>query len=248
MKAIFYREMKAYFSSLLAWMLIAAFLFVAGVFLMMGVNYYADISASSMQGGVPCNINVSFVPPMVQLTGLLLLFFLPLLTMRSFAEDKRIGTLDLLFTYPISDWEIVLGKFFAVMVVPVIMLALTIPVYLFVGSYCSIEWPILASGYLALLLMAASMCAMGLFTSSLTSSQLVASALNYGGFLFLWFLGVPDQSASYTAVLGKLSILSHLESLAKGVVNSQDIIYYVALTGFFLYLTVRFIESRKWRG
>ncbi len=249
MGAIFYREMKAYFSSLLAWSLIAAFLAVVGFFMLLGMMQYAEISASAMQGAMPYNINTYFIPSMSNGIGLFLMFFMPLLTMRIFAEDKRSGMLDLLFTYPLSDWAIVLGKFWATMVVVALMLAFSSLSYIFLSVYCTVEWPIVLSGYLSLLLMGASMAAIGLFTSSLSSSQLVASALNYGALLLMWLLYIPDsRDAVYTALFGKLSIMSHTESLLKGVLNAQDIIYYLAVTIFFLYLTVCFIESRKWRG
>ncbi|MGM9992167.1 MAG: ABC transporter permease subunit [Candidatus Bruticola sp.] len=248
MGAIFYREMKAYFGSLLAWSLIAAFAFIIGMFMLLGVGAYADMSASAMQGGMPCNINTYFVPPMVQSVGVMMMFFLPLLTMRSFSEDKRSGTLDLLFTYPISEWQIVWGKFFAVMVVVSIMLALSSLTFFYLSVNCTIEWMVLLSGYLALLLMAGAMSAMGIFTSSVTNSQLTAAAFNYGLLLCLWFLAIPDKNAEYTKSFGPLSIFGHIENLAKGVLNSQDIVYYLALIAFFLFLTVRFLESRKWKG
>ncbi|MGN0012907.1 MAG: ABC transporter permease subunit [Candidatus Bruticola sp.] len=248
MGAIFYREIKAYFGSLLAWSLIAAFLFIIGMFMLLGVSAYADMSASAMQGGMPCNVNTYFLPPMIQSIGVMMMFFLPLLTMRSFSEDKRSGTLDLLFTYPISEWQIVWGKFLAALVVVCIMLALSSLTFLYLGVNCTIEWPVLLCGYLALILVACAMVSMGIFTSSVTNSQLTASAFNYGLLLCLWFLAIPDKSASYTESFGQLSIFGHIENLAKGVLNSQDIIYYVALTAFFLFLTVRFLESRKWKG
>ncbi|MBQ7529812.1 ABC transporter permease subunit [bacterium] len=249
MGAIFYREIKAYFSSLLAWSLVAAFLVVIGMFMCIGIAYYADISASSMQGGAPCNINTVLIPGVVQSIAYIFMFFAPLLTMRSFSEDKSRGTLDLLFTYPISDWEIVLGKFFAVLMVVIMMLAFSSLGLLFVGTYCTIEWPVILCGYLGIFLMCASLTAMGVFASSLSSSQLISASMSYGLTFVLWLLTYYDQKESHTGlVFGKLSVLSHMEYLSKGVFNSQDVCYYIALTFFFLYLTVRFLESRKWKG
>jgi ABC-2 type transport system permease protein len=249
MGAVFYREIKAYFSSITAWTVIAAFLVVINFFMMMAMNYYADISATAMQGGTPCNVNVNFVPPMVQSTGLMLLFFLPVLTMFTFSQELRDGTLDLLFTYPISDLDIVMGKFLAGMTVVVGMLALSALPYTFVAWHkCTIELPVLIVGYCALLLLAGSMVAMGMFFSSLTKYPLASVALTYCGALCLWFLAIPDQMAGYVTSVGKLSIMNHLQDMSKGVFNSQDVIYYAALITLFLYLTNLVLESRKWRG
>jgi len=249
MGAVFYREIKAYFSSLLAWSLMAAFLAVFGFFLCLGISQYADISQNAMQGGFPCNVNVYFVPVITSALAFLLMFFIPLMTMRSFAEDKRSGMLELLFTYPLSDWDIVLGKFFGVMPIILILLGLSLSGILFVGKYCTIEWGVVFSGYLGLLLFSGIVTAIGIFASSITSSQLAAASLNYALVFFLWFLAMPEQNgAFYTSRIGNLSLVSHMEFFAKGVICSQDVLYYLAGAVFFIYLAVCCLESRKWRN
>lgn len=249
MGAVFYREIKAYFSSLLAWSLMAAFLAVFGFFLCLGISEYADISQNAMQGGFPCNVNVYFVPSTIYIISFLLMFFVPLMTMRAFAEDKSSGMLELLFTYPLSDWDIVLGKFLGVMPIILILLGLSTSGILFIGKYCTIEWGVVFSGYLGLLLFACAVAAVGIFSSSITSSQLTAASVNYALVFILWLLFYYDQSgAAYTSHIGKLSFISHMDFFAKGVISSQDVLYFIAGTAFFIYLAVCCLESRKWRN
>ncbi|MBQ7503183.1 ABC transporter permease [bacterium] len=249
MGAVFYREMKAYFSSLLAWSLMAAFLAVFGFFLCLGISEYANLSQNAMQGGFPCNVNVYFVPSIIYILSFLLMFFVPLMTMRTFAEDKNSGMLELLFTYPLSDWNIVLGKFFGVMPIILILLALSTSGILFVGKYCTIEWGVVFSGYLGLILFSCAIAATGIFAASITSSQLTAASLNYAIVIGLWLLFYLDQNgAAYASHIGKLSFISHMDFFAKGVICSQDVIYFAAGAVFFIYLAVCCLESRKWRN
>lgn len=248
MSAIFLREIKVYFSSLLAWSITAAYLVIVGFIMAFSLGEYSTISMSAMQGGRPFSVMGDFVPPLISTFGFLLLFFLPLLTMRLFAEEKRQGTLDLLFTYPISEAAMVCGKFFAAMFVVLIMLALTSCGFLIMAKYIQLEWQVLACGYLGLMLLAGSFIAFGMLTSSLTSSQLIASSTTYVGLLLLWIISGLDNKGYYKDLFGDLSAVSHLDNMVRGVFSTQDIVYYAALILFFLYLTVRVLESRKWRG
>lgn len=256
MIAVFQRELKAYFSSILAWILTAIYLFIVGFILAFSIEDFADMSMAAMQGmGGGGDVMEQLVPPLMTTMGFLLLFFLPLLTMRLFAEERRSGTLDLLLTYPLTEAQIIAGKFLAAVSVVAMMLAFTLSGFIMLsrlttqpGGASLVEWPVLGIGYLGLLLLGAAFLAFGMWASSLTSSQLVAAVITYGGLLMLWILSGVDRSGALKEKLGDLSALAHLTNLTKGVLDTQDIVYFVALTALFLFLTARVLESRKWRG
>lgn len=248
MIAVFHRELKAYFSSILAWVLIAAFLFIVGFIVSFSIIDFADMSMGMMRGQGQVNVMEQLVPPLIGTMGFLLLFFLPLLTMRLFAEERRSGTLDLLLTYPLTETQIVAGKLLASLSVLALMLAFTLSGFLMLSRLTPVEWPLIGVGYLGLVLLGTVILSFGMWASSLTSSQLVAAVVSYGGLLVLWIFESIDRSGALKESMGSLSILSHLTNMARGVLDTQDIVYFITLAGLFLFLTVRVLESRKWRG
>lgn len=248
MIAVFNRELKAYFSSVLAWVLVSVYLLIVGVIVAFSIEDFADISMMAMQGGRPANAMEQLVPPLLITMAFLLLFFLPLLTMRLFAEERRSGTLDLLLTYPLTEAQILAGKFMASLTVVGMMLAFTLSGFVMLGRLTPLDWPVLGIGYLGLLLLSAAFLAFGMWASSLTSSQLVAAVLTYGGLLVLWILSGIDRSGALKERFGDLSALAHLTNMSKGVLDTQDLVYFLALATLFLFLTARVLESRKWRG
>ncbi len=247
MIAVFQREVRAYFSSVLAWALTAAYLLIVGVLVSASLEQYSNISQQAMQGGGGANI-MEVVSSMLMLMGFLLVFFLPLLTMRLFAEERRSGTLDLLLTYPLTEAQIIAGKFLASMTVVGMMLAFTVSGFIMMGRLATLEWPVIGVGYLGLLLLGAALLALGMWASSLTSSQLVAAGLTYGSILLLWILSALDPSGALKDKVGELSASAHLANMARGVLDTQDLVYFAALAGLFMFLTARVLESRKWRG
>ncbi len=248
MIAVFNRELKAYFSSILAWVLVSIYLLIVGFIVAFSIEDFADMSMAAMQGMRQANAMEQLVPPLLTTMGFLLLFFLPLLTMRLFAEERRSGTLDLLLTYPLTEAQILAGKFMAAMTVVGMMLAFTLSGFIMLGRLTPLDWPVLGIGYLGLLLLSAAFLAFGMWASSLTSSQLVAAVVTYGGLLMLWILSGVDRSGALKERFGDLSALAHLTNLTKGVLDTQDLVYFLALAALFLFLTARVLESRKWRG
>lgn len=248
MIAVFNREIKAYFSSILAWVLMAVYLLIVGFIVSFSLEDFADQSMAAMRGMVQMRVMEHLVPPLLTTMGFLLLFFLPLLTMRLFAEERRSGTLDLLLTYPLTEAEIIAGKFLASLSVVGTMLAFTLSGFLMMGRLTTLDWPVIGIGYLGLLLLSAAFLAFGTWASSLTSSQLVAAVTTYGGLLMLWILSGVDRSGALRDKFGDLSALAHLNNLTKGVLDTQDVVYFAALVALFLFLTARVLESRKWRG
>ena len=183
--------------------------------------------------------------------SVILLLLMPLVTMRLFADERRSGTIELLLTYPVRDGAVLAGKYLAAITVYVTMLAMTLVYPAITWWFASrVEPGVLLTGYLGLLLMGASFLAVGIFASSLTENQIVAAIVAFGVLLAVWITGWFADSAGGTwgAVLRHLSLLEHFDSFAKGVVDTKDVLYYVNFTIVALFLTLRSLEARRWKG
>jgi ABC-2 type transport system permease protein len=249
MLAIFRRDLAAYFHSVTVWVLSGAYLFVAGLIFTLMVNGYAENSMmAGMNPGRGPSVMDELVVPYMWWLGFLMIFILPLLTMRLLAEEKRTGTLELLFTYPVSELDIVLSKFAAALTVVAGMLATSALSLLYISNRVTLDWNLVLAGYGGLLLLGGSLVAIGLWASSLSASQVVAACTTYGLAMMLWLMQMLDQTLiAVRDKVGTLGIMTHLESFARGNLSSHDFVYYVALTVLFLFLTVRVLDSRKWR-
>ena len=251
MIAIFKREISAYFNSALAWIMMAVFMFVLGMVFVSMLGYYSEASmiAASSPFGAQQQLNPTdkVIVPTFKWVGYLMMFILPALTMRLIAEESRQGTLEMLFTYPVTDTEIVLGKFFGCLSVVGIMMGLTSGMFIALNRVVSIEWKVVAAGYLGVLLLGSAFISFGLWASSLTSSQLIAAAITYCGLLSSWLVVIVGKEfESAKEIFGDLSSMSHLSEMAQGTISTHHLVYYLAWTGLFLFLTVRTLESRKW--
>lgn len=247
MLAIFRRDLAAYLKSLTAWIVGASYLFLAGLLFSVMLAMYVDNSMMSM-GRTPPNVQDGLIVNYMYWLGFLMMFVMPMLTMRLLAEERRSGTLELLFTYPVSEIDIVLAKFASAMTVITTILGLSAVSIFYIGTKTTLDWSLIASGYGGLLLLASCFVAIGLWASSLSASQVVAACVTYGMGMSLWLLQYLDRfMETVKEKLGGLGLLSHLESFARGSLTSHDLVYYLALTVLFLFLTVRVLDSRKWR-
>ena len=250
MISIFRREVSAYFNSSLAWSLIAAFMIILGMIFVSLLGIYSEQSltaASSPFGVQSLNPTDRVMVPTFQWIGYLLLFIMPIITMRLIAEESRQGTLEMLFTYPITDSQIVLGKFFGGLSVVAVLMGLSSTMFFSLSRLTEIEWKLVASGYLGVFLLGCAFVSFGLWASSLTSSQMIAAALTYSGLLGSWLVViVGDRIKPLKDIFGDLSSMGHLQEMAKGTISTHHIVYYLAWTALFLFLTVRTLESRKW--
>jgi ABC-2 type transport system permease protein len=182
--------------------------------------------------------------------SIIILFVLPMITMRTYAEEKRSGTIELLLTAPLTDVQIVLGKFLGALGLYGAMLAVTV---VHIGALFWLgepEWLPVVTGYLGLLLMGGCFVAVGLLASSLTRNQIVAAVITFTVFLLLW---VIDWIASFTgpttqAVLTYLSLTGHLEDFTLGILDTSHIVYYLSVIALGLFLTVRSVDTERWRG
>jgi ABC-2 type transport system permease protein len=244
--------MRSYFVSPVAYLLLLMFALIFGFFFWNIVSYFVyEGTESQMRGEMfPMNVNERVVRPLLGNAGVVGLFLIPLITMRLFAEEKRTGTIELLVTSPIRDGELILGKWLAALTLYSGLLLLTALNFLFVFKYGNPDWKPLAIGYLGLLLQAGAMLAIGMFISTLTKNQIVAGAATFGICLLLWVLGWASgfETATWARVLSYISVTTHNESFAKGVLDSKDAIYFVTLTFVGIFFTARSLESLRWRS
>jgi ABC-2 type transport system permease protein len=199
---------------------------------------------------MPMNVNEQIIRGLLGNMNVVGLFFIPVITMRLFAEEKRNGTIELLVTSPIRDVEVILGKWLAAVALYAGMLLLTGLNFAFVFKYGNPDWKPLALGYLGLLLQAAALLALGTFISSLTKNQIVAGAATFGVCLLVFVLGWASgyETSTWAQVLSYMSVTTHMESFAKGVLDSKDAVYYVSVIFLGLFLTARSLESLRWRS
>ena len=251
--AIFKKEMRLYFTSPVAWVVLTIFLLIAGYFFYSIFAFFTQASIQSAmnpQMGRDLNVTDSVMRPLFSNISVILLLLMPLVTMRLFAEERRAGTIELLLTYPVRDGAVLAGKYLAALGLYAIMIGLTLLYPAIVVYFARLEWGPVFTGYLGLLLMGATFIAVGVFTSSLTENQIVAAITTFGVLLIFWILGWSADYAGGTAgrVLQFLSILEHNDSFSKGVVDTKDVLYYVNFTVLALFLTLRSLEARRWKG
>jgi ABC-2 type transport system permease protein len=250
--AIAHKEIRSYFTSPIAYIVIGFFALLFGYFYAVMLQYFVR---ASMQGGMfggpqAMNINEMMLRPLWQNTTVLLLFLLPMLTMRTYAEEKRSGTMELLLTSPLTDVQIILGKFLGAMGLYTAMLSVTLIHIGILFVYGNPEWKPIATGYLGLLLLGGSFISVGLFISSLTRNQVVAGFITFSVFLFLWIVSWIGSFSGPTVneVTTYLSIVDHGEDFWKGVIDTTHLVYYLSFIGFGLFLTARSVDSERWRG
>jgi ABC-2 type transport system permease protein len=251
--AIFKKELRLYFSSPIAYAVLTIFSLIAGWFFYNVFMYYSFVSMQSAMNPMMArdlSITEGVIRPLFSNISVIMLLMMPILTMRLFAEEKRSGTIELLLTYPVRDGEVLLGKYLAALAVFVAMLVLTLAYPLLIAWATPVDWGPLASGYLGLLLQGAAFIAVGILISSLTENQIVAAVATFGTLLIFWVIAWASDSAGGTLgrVLSHISLTEHFDSFAKGVLDTKDLIYYLDLTILALFLTLRSLESKRWRG
>jgi ABC-2 type transport system permease protein len=249
--AIAQRELNAYFSSPIAYVLLGFFALLFGWFFYVPLAYFEQQSMNAgMNPGQPLNVNQMLVGPTLMNTTVIMLFLFPLLTMRTYSEEKRSGTIELLLTSPITDVQIILGKFLGAMLLYMAMLALTLIHIGILFIYGQPEWKPIATGYLGLLLMGGSFLSLGLFISSLTKNQIVAGISTFAVFLMLWVINWIGTFVGPTmqTVLTFLSLTDHFDDFSRGVIDTKHVIYYLSFMAFGLFLTAKSVDSERWRG
>ncbi len=249
--AIAHKELKSYFASPIAYIVIGFFALVFGWFFYVSVSFFLQASLQmGMPGAGQININSMAIRPLLQNVAVVALFMLPLITMRTYAEEKRTGTIELLLTSPLSDAQIVIGKFLGAVALYGLMLAVTLIHIGLLFIYGNPEWKPILTGYLGLLLMGASFLSIGLLISSLTRNQIVAGMVTFAVLLLLWTINWMSESSGPTTqkILSALSITERFDDFSKGVLSVSHLVYYLSFITFGLFLTAKSVDSERWRG
>lgn len=253
---VYKRELSSYFNSSIAYVVITMFLIITGYFFYNLIATFSIISFQAQANPMMArqynllNINETVVRPLFGNISIIMLLMTPLLTMRLLAEERKTGTMELLLTYPVRDVEVVTGKFLACFTVFLAMIFSTFIYPALLVYFGEPEVMPIITGYIGLVLLGAAFISLGLFTSSLTENQIIAASIAFGILFVFWLMSysVVFLSPDTGRIIAYLAITEHLGSLAKGVVDTEDIIYYLLFTTLFLFLTVRTIESKRWRG
>jgi len=254
--AIYRKEMGHYFVSPIAYIFIGLFLILTAFFfnvILAGVIKQSfQMEMQSMQFGQPSSFDVpaAVLRDFFGLLSTLILFFTPILTMSVYAEERKRGTMELLMTSPVSELEIVLGKFLASLSLFAIMLLPTASylIFMVLHSEPMLPWRMLLAGYAGALLLGGSLLALGSFVSSLTENQLIAAVITFAASLFIWVLDIARSSDTGAgAVLQYLSVIRHYEDFTRGVIDTSSLIYYFSFIVLFIFLTVRSVDSMRWR-
>ena len=250
--AIAGKELRSYFASPLAYIIIGLFALLFGVFFNAFLQAFLDQSQRSamMGGGGAQNVNDQMIRGVLLNAAIIILFVMPVITMRTYAEEKRSGTIELLLTSPLTDVQIILGKFLGAMGLFAAMLFVTMIDIAILFRLGNPEWKPIATGYLGLLLMGGCFVAVGLLISSLTKNQIVAATMTFAVFLLLWIINWFGEGAGPTgrAVLSFLSITEHLDDFTRGIIDTKHIVYYLSFITFGLFLTAKSVDSERWRG
>jgi ABC-2 type transport system permease protein len=249
--AIAGKELRSYFASPIAYVIIGLFALLFSRFFYAYLMVFVQRSSGMMQqGGGANNINQEMIRYVLMNSAVIILFVMPMITMRTYAEEKRSGTIELLLTSPLTDVEIILGKFFGAMGLYCAMLSVTVLYMALLFVYGNPEWRPVVAGYLGLLLLGGCFISVGLLISSLTKNQIVAGVVTFAVFLMLWIINRPaDQSGPVMrAVLNHLSIIDHFDDFARGIVDTKHVVYYASFITFGLFLTAKSVDSERWRG
>jgi ABC-2 type transport system permease protein len=204
-----------------------------------------------MNGGAPpMSVNEFIIRPLLGFAGTVSLFLIPLISMRLLAEEKRNGTIELLLTSPIQDVSIILGKWLGAMLLYLFVLAMSLPNVAFLFAWGKPDWKPVLVAYLGLILQGGCLLAIGILISSMTSNQIVAGGAAFFVSLMLYVLSwLTDYDSTTTSrVLNYVSIITHMENFSKGILDLKDAVFYVTFIFLALFLTVRQMESLRWRS
>jgi ABC-2 type transport system permease protein len=253
--AIASKELRSYFVSPIAYAVIGFFAFAFGyMFLLYLFDFLRQIErmgANPMMGMQAVNVNDMLIRQLVMQLGVIWLFLLPMVTMRTYSEEKKTGTIELLLTTPITDVEIVLGKFLGAVGLYGAMLLATVPSIAALFAYGNPDLLPVLTTYLGLLLFGASFIAFGLWISSMTQNQIVAGVATFMLLLLLLLVGWMRDFTTWEPlleVISALAIYEHLVDFTKGVLDIQHVVYYLSLITFGLFLTTRSVDGERWRG
>lgn len=250
---VYRKELYSLFASPIFYVVAFTFLVISGYFFWNVMVFFNLLSFQASQNpfmASQLNLTDMVLRPFFMDISIVLLLISPLLTMRLYAEERKSGTIELLFTYPIADRATVLAKFAAVATALILILAGTLPGIFFLEYVGDPGWKSVLCGYLGVFLLGSAFLSIGLFTSSLTQNQIIAAVLSFGALLMFWIIGwvKPTVGPAAAGLVDYISVTNHFDSFTKGILDSRDLLYYVLFVVLFLFLTLRQMESYRWRG
>jgi len=249
---ICFKEFKSYFVSPIAYAVMALFglIFGFGFYTATRDMVQLGFRAQMMGQSQPMSVNEQVIRPLLGFAGTIALFLIPMITMRLVAEEKRNGTIELLLTSPLKDIEIILGKWCGAMLLYLCVLGMSVLniAMLFMWGKPDLK-PVLVA-YLGLILQGGCLLAIGTFVSTTTKNQIVAGGVTFFVSLLLWLLSwfTAFDTTAFASVVNYLSIVTHMENFSKGVIDSKDVVFYLSMIFFSLFLTSRSMESLRWRA
>ncbi|WP_447973100.1 ABC transporter permease [Nitrospira sp. Kam-Ns4a] len=252
-QAIVAKELRSAFVSPIVYVVSAVFLLIFGVLAYLAVVNAGNqaIRMMQLQGlAAQLNLNDLVFRPTFYSTAIVLLLVLPILTMRVFAEERKLRTFELLMTSPVGINEIVLGKFLALVLIYLGLLGVTGLVPVSLSLYSSFDWNPVFTGYLGLALLGMLFLATGVFASALTENQIVAAFVSFGLLILVWLLGGLGSALGDTPlgnVLSYLSFIEHFDRMVRGLLETKDLVYYGCGLVLMLFLTHRVVESQRWK-
>ncbi len=252
--AVYRKELGHYFVSPVAYVVVGVFTFICAIVFNNILSQAVLQSVQMQMRGMssPADMPGAVVEQYLMFMATIVLFVTPVLTMGVYSEERKRGTMELLMTSPVTEVEIVLGKFFAsfTMFVGMLLPSVVPVIFMYFCSEPRMQIRIILSGYLGALLLGGALLALGTFISSLTESQIISAVLTFAVFLFVWIIDalIPSgSSAALTSTMQYLSVISHLQDFVRGVIDTSGLIYYVSFIAFFVFLTVRSVDSLRWR-
>ncbi len=251
--ALVQKEWHHYFGSPIAYVAFFVWTLLFGGFFGLVFDFFVGMSQQGpMGGGGGMSLNERVITPVLHNMSVVALFLTPMLTMRLFAEEKRQGTIELLSTAPLTDLQIVLGKFFGALALYALMIVAGFANFLVLLKYAASGpdwWPAL-TGALGLLLLGSAFIGLGLFVSTLTKNQIVAGSLTFGLLLGLWILGWLESPGAgpVTSAIAYFGLVKHVEDLLRGIIDLKDVVFYLTFTAFTLFLAHQSVESQRWRA
>lgn len=251
--AIWQREMKSYFVSPIAYVVLTVFLFISGFFFTTILTAWVQqtmMQAAYGEGAPPVDVPGMVSRSFFGTISVVLLFMIPMLTMGLFAEEKKRGTIELLLTTPVSNLQAMMGKYLASLSFLLIMFMSSVLTISALFMYGQPDWKPILGAYIGLVLYGGALLAIGLFISTLTENQIVAGVITLGVILVLWLIDALAGNAQgmMKDVLSYMSVISHLDDFIKGVIDTTHVIFYLTFAFFGLFLTYRSLESLRWKS
>ena len=247
------KELKGYFISPIAYVVLITFGLISGYIfyaLCASFNLISMRISTYPYYGYKINPTEMIATPFFHNMAITSLFMLPLLTMRLFSEEKRSDTIELLFTYPLRDIDILLGKFFASLLIYIFMIGISVIHFSMLELWADLEKKVLLNAYLGLVLQGGAFISVGIFISSLTENQIIAATITFGLLLLFWLLSWLSDivGEKYRELFSYISFFKHYGNFPEGILDTRDVVYYLSFIVFFQFLTLRILSSKKYRG